>query len=201
MYRLPNGGAKKYLVMAVALVLLALVVLWLGYRDSSPQSARDFEECVEQVQAKPPSNGEQGALLTDCNARYAGRRKWGGGYTYYDFMQDRNFDIAGPNPTAEERKEIDRAYMGFLDVQRREAVSAELAKRQNEQLRADMESARQPVGPPMVLRPTNSPPTAAKRPTDRSKLTHCEDGSLSCTWAKFSAVVRNAFASSSKTKP
>jgi hypothetical protein len=54
------------------------------------------------------------------------------------------FDIAGPNPTAEERKEIDRAYMGFLDAQRREAVSAELAKRQNEQLRADLESARHP---------------------------------------------------------
>jgi hypothetical protein len=135
MYRLPSGGAKKYLVRAVALVLLALVVLWLGYRVSSPQSTRDFEDCVEQVQAKPPSNGGDGALLTDCNAGFAGRRKAGGGYTYYDFMQDRNFDIAGPNPTAEERKEIDRAYMGFLDAQRREAVSAELAKRQNEQLR------------------------------------------------------------------
>ena len=86
----------------------------------------------------------RGALTTECSARFAGRRKAGGGYTYYDFMQDRNFDIAGPNPTAEERKKIDRAYMGFLDAQRREAVSAELAKRQNEQLRADLESARHP---------------------------------------------------------
>jgi hypothetical protein len=116
-------------------------------------------------------------------------------------MQDRKFDIAGPNPTAEERKEIDREYMGFLDAQRREAVSAELAKRQNEQLRADLESARQPAGPPMVLTPLASPPTAAKRPVDRSKSTRCEDGSLSCSWEKFSAALRNAFASSSKTKP
>ena len=201
MYRLPNGGAKKYFVTAVALLLLALVVLWLGYRDSSPQSARDFEECVEQVQANPPSNGERSGLLTDCNARFAGRRKAGGGYTYYDFMQDRKFEIAGPNPTPEERKQIDRAYMGFLDAQRREAVSAELAKRQNELLRADMESARQPVGPPTALTPTNSPPTAAKRPVDRSKSTRCEDGSLTCSWAKFSAAVKNAFASSSRTKP
>jgi hypothetical protein len=149
----------------------------------------------------PPSNDERGALLTDCSARFAGRRKAGGGYTYYDFMQDRKFDIAGPNPTAEERKEIDREYMGFLDAQRREAVSAELAKRQNEQLRADLESARQPAGPPMVLTPLASPPTAAKRPVDRSKSTRCEDGSLSCSWEKFSAALRNAFASSSKTKP
>jgi hypothetical protein len=199
MYRLPSGGAKKYPVTAVALVLLALAVLWLGYRGSPPQHARDFEECAEQVEANTPSNGERGALLTGC--RFAGRRKAGGGYTYYDFMQDRKFDIAGPNPTAEEHKEIDRAYMGFLSAQRREAVSAEMAKRQNEQLRADLESARQPVGPPMILTPTNSPPTAAKRPADRSKSTRCEDGSLSCSWAKFSAAVKNAFASSSKTSP
>ena len=139
--------------------------------------------------------------MTDCNARFAGRRKAGGGYTYYDFMQDRNFDTAGPNPTAEERKRIDHEYMAFLDAQRREAISAELAKRQNEQLQADLESARPPVGPPTVLTPTNLPSSAAKRPVDRSKSTRCEDGSLTCSWAKFSAVVKNAFASSSKTKP
>jgi hypothetical protein len=157
MYGLPNDGAKTLLVASVALALLAPVVLWLGFRGSPPQLARDFEECVEQVQAKPPSNDERGALMTDCNARFAGRRKAGGGYTYYDFMQDRHFDIASPNPTAEERKQIDRQYMGFLDAQRREAVSAELAKRQNEQVRADLERARQPVGPPTVLTPRNSP--------------------------------------------
>jgi hypothetical protein len=201
MYRLPNGGVKKRLVAPVAWALLALVVLWLGFRGSPPQLARDFEECVEQVQAKPPSNDERGALVTDCNARFAGRRKAGGGYTYYDFMQNRNFDVAGPNPTAEERKHIDRAYMDFLDAQRREAVSAELAKRQNETLQADLESARQPVGPPTVLTPTNSPPATPIRPIARSKSTHCEDNSLSCSWAKFSAVVKNAFASSSRTKP
>src|SRR6202171_2180525 len=197
MYRLPNGGVKKRLVAPVALALLALVVLWLGFRGSPPQAARDFEECVELVQAKPPSNDERGALMTDCNARFAGRRKAGGGYIYYDFMQDRKFEIAGPNPTAEERKQIDREYMGFLDAQRREAVSAELAKRQNEQLRADMERARQPAGPPMVSTPRDALPLPAKRPVDRSKPTRCEDGSLTCSWAKFSAVVKNAFASSS----
>jgi hypothetical protein len=201
MYRFPGGAGKKRLVISTALALLALVVLWLGFRESPSQSAQDFEACVEQAQAKAPSNDGRGASMTDCSARFAGRRKAGGGYTYYDFMQGRNFDIAGPNPTAEERKQIDRDYMGFLDAQRREAVSAELAKRQNEQLRADIENARQPVGPPIVLTPSNSVPLPVKRPADRSKSAHCEDDSLSCSWAKFSAVVRNAFASSSKTKP
>jgi hypothetical protein len=181
--------------------LLAFIVLWLGFGGSQPQPARDFEECVEQVHATSPPNDGVGALMTDCNARFAGRRKAAGGYTYYDFMQDRMFDIAGPNPTAEERKQIDREYINYLDAQRREAVSAELAKRQNEQLRVDLERARQPIGPPMVLTPTGLPPAAGKRPVDKSKATRCGDDSLSCTWAKFSTAVKNAFASSSGTKP
>src|SRR5260370_28723866 len=102
MYRLPGVAAKKYLVTAVALVLLALVVLWLGYRGSPPQSARDFEECAEQAQAKFPSNDERGASMTDCNARFSGRRKASGRYTYFDFMQNLNFYIASSNTTPDE---------------------------------------------------------------------------------------------------
>jgi hypothetical protein len=139
--------------------------------------------------------------MTGCSARFAGRRKADGGYTYYDFMQGRSFDIAGPNPTAEERKQIDREYIAFLDAQRQEAVSAELAKKQDERLRADLETARQPAGPPLVLTPKNAPAPAAKRPVDRSKSTRCDDDSLACGWSKLSAAVRNAFASSSRTKP
>ena len=197
------GGIKTYVLASIALVLLALVALWLGTGGSPFQSARDYEECIEQVEAKAAPKTERAGLLTECNARFAGRRKLGGGYTYYDFMQDRKFDIAGPNPTAEERKQIDRAYMGFLDAQQREAVSAELANRQNERLRASLEGARQQVAPPIALRPANSfsPPLPVKRPIERSKAAHCEDGSLSCSWAKLSAVVKNAFASSLKTNP
>jgi hypothetical protein len=196
MYRLLDGGIEKWLVAFVVLASLALASWWLDSGATPPQSARDFEECVEQVQASAnaSSSDERGALTMDCNARFAGRRKPGGGYAYYDFMQNRNFDIAGPNPTAEERKQIDREYMSFLDAQRREDMSAELARRQNEQLEANMESARQPVGPPMILLPR-------KRPIERSKQARCEDASLSCSWAKFSAVVKNAFASSPRKKP
>ncbi len=201
MYRFPNGRAKKSFCTSIALALLALVVLRLGFRGSPSQLARDFEECAEQVQAKPPSNDERGVLMVGCNARFAGRRKAGGGYTYFDFMQNRNFDIAGPNPTAEEGKQIDREYMVFLDAQRREAISAELVKRQNEQLRADLEGMRQPVGPPMILTPRNQSSSAARGPLDRAKSPRCEDGSLSCSWTKFSAAVKNAFVSSSKTSP
>ena len=200
MYRLPSGSAKKRFVIPIGVALLALAAGWLSLRGSPPQSAQDFEECVEQVEASAPSNDERAALMTGCSTRFAGRRKPGGGYTYYDFMQDRKFDIAGPNPTAEERKAIDHAYMGFLDAHRREAIWAELAKRRIELLQADMESARQPVGPPIILTPKGVP-LPVKRPADRSKSAHCEDGSLTCSWAKFSTVVKNAFASSPRTKP
>jgi hypothetical protein len=214
MHGLPGDGARMWPVAAVASALLALVVWWLGFRESSPELARDFEECVEQVQAKALSKGERGALMTKCYAQFAGRRKPGGGYTYYDFMQDRSFDIAGPNPTPEERKQIDRQYMAFLDAQRRAAVSAELAKRRNEQFQADLERARQPGGAPTAFMPRNSSPAIEtgnpvplpeKRPVDRSvdrsRPTYCEEASLTCSWAKLSAAVKNAFASSSRTMP
>jgi len=203
---LSGRDAKTRLVASVALVLLALVAIWLSLRGSTLESARDYEECVEALEAspsfdrsRPPLDDERGSRMTDCNARFAGRRKPGGGYSYYDFMQGRNFDIAGPNPTAEERKQIDREYIEFLDAQRRETVSAELAKRQDEQLQADLEGARRPVGPPLVLTPKS--PSSAKRPANRSRSVRCDDNSLACGWSKLSAVVRNAFASSSRTNP
>ena len=63
----------------------------------------DFESCAD-VAERAKTKEEKTAKLAECNAKYAGRRKPGGGYTYYDFMQDRTFDIAGPNPTPEEQK-------------------------------------------------------------------------------------------------
>jgi hypothetical protein len=206
MFGLSVGDAKTRLVASIALGLLALVaiglLLGLSPRESAPEVARDFEECVEALKSSLPSNEAPGGSMMDCNARFAGRRKpGGGGYSYYDFMQDRTFDIAGPNPTADERNRIDREYIGFLDIQRRENVSAELAKRQNEQLRADLERARQPVGRPLILTPKSMSSQAAKAASDRAKSRHCEDNPLACGWSKLSAAVKDAFASSSRTKP
>jgi hypothetical protein len=202
------GDTRWHLIVFVALTVVALAGVALSLRGSGLESARDFEECVEALgtspsisQSSPSSGDERAAAMTSCNARFAGRRKPAGGYSYYDFMQGRSFDIAGPNPTAEERKQIDREYIAFLDVQRQEAVSAELAKKQDEQLRADLEIARRPAGPPLALAPKNRPSPAAKRQADQSKSTPCEDNSLACGWSKLSAVVRNAFASPSEPRP
>jgi hypothetical protein len=198
------GVAKKYLIAFVAVIAVTLAAAVFSLRGSSLESARDFEECIEAItanQSSSPSGDERGAAMTGCGAKFAGRRKPGGGYSYYDFMQGRGFNIAGPNPTADERKEIDREYIAFLDAQRRETASAELAKKQDDQLRADLNSARQPPGPPLVLTPKIPSSPTAKRSADRPKSARCDDNSLSCGWFKLSAVVKDAFASSSRMKP
>lgn len=92
----------------------------------------DFEECAD-VAEKAASKEEKTAALADCNAKFAGRRKAGGGYTYYDFMQDRSFDIAGPNPTPEEQRFIDQQYTQYLEKQRRNNVTAAFINHQQPQ--------------------------------------------------------------------
>ena len=82
----------------------------------------DFEECAD-VAEKAKTREEKTSALAECNAKFAGRRKPGGGYTYYDFMQDRTFDIAGPNPTPEEQKKIDEQYTAYLEKQRRNNIA------------------------------------------------------------------------------
>ena len=92
----------------------------------------DFEECADNAEKLTPKEARTDALA-ECNAKFAGRRKVSGGYTYYDFMQDRTFDIAGPNPTAEEQKYIDEQYALFLEKQRRKNIAAAFAAQQQQQ--------------------------------------------------------------------
>ena len=191
--------AKCLLAAAITATALAIVSVGPWFQLSAPSIARDFEDCAEQAEAA--SAAQRSALLTDCGARFAGRRKPGGGYTYYDFMQDRSFDIAGPNPTADEHKQIDREYMKYLDFVRRDALSAELAQQQNNISIADARSIDtaidQPIGPPIVLTPKKV--LSGKPAASRSKNAHapCSEGSLACSWEKLTSAVRNAFASAS----
>jgi hypothetical protein len=110
-------------------------------------------------------------------------------------MQNKTFDIAGPNPTESERKQIDHSYIEFLAKTRRETILSELMKAQADLEEAGIDRSRQNVGPPLALTPKI--PLPAKRPVVEHSKT-CEDGSLSCGWAKLSAAVRNAFASSNE---
>jgi hypothetical protein len=83
----------------------------------------------------------------------------GGGYSYHDFMQNRHFDIARPNPSPEELRQIDHEYIAYLAIQRRDAIAAAFAKKQIELTNKDPEADQKStgslpdVGPPMVITP------------------------------------------------
>ena len=141
------------------------------------------------------------SLIAQCDRQFAGRRKAGGGYTYYDFLQNRQFDIAGPNPTPNELKHFDEQYTLYLDGQRREAVAAARAEQQSriEQQDAPDDRITRSIPPreATVIAPTNVPIPRARSEAVRSKG-QCEDASLSCSWTRFSAGVKKFFESNAK---
>ncbi len=123
------SGALPSLAAIVGLLVLAPASAHGQWWRSAPA---DFEECAEAA-AKSSSKEETTSKLSECNAKFAGRRKPGGGYTYYDFMQNRNFDLAGPNPTPEEQRKIDQEYVAYLERERRSSAAAALAAKHQEQ--------------------------------------------------------------------
>jgi hypothetical protein len=173
------AGPEPKRLPATFVAVTALVIATLKLSVPSSSTGRDFEECAERSR-KMFLGAERVARIMDCGARFAGRQKMGGGYAYYDLFQNRSFDIAGPNPTANERARIYSEYKRFLELQRREAALAEI---------------QQPVAEePRVV--ALSMPIDVRRPK-QSKLEACTiKGSLSCTWVKLASTVRNAFASS-----
>ena len=73
----------------------------------NPFAPSDYEECAESAAKSAKTNEALKVLISTCASKFAGRRKVGGGYSYFDARQDRTFDIKGPNPTPDELKFID----------------------------------------------------------------------------------------------
>ena len=189
------------LLMAVvgAGVLLAPARAQAQWWRSGPA---DFEECAD-IAEKIEVKAARTAALSDCNAKFAGRRKPGGGYTYFDFMQNRNFDIAGPNPTPEEQTQIDEQYTAFLDRERRSNIAAAFAAKQLQQASLKGENEKLPVTTASIGKsvPTPSPAPADIRP--RPRATNCARHSFSCEWPRLSESLKDLkklFAPSSKAK-
>ncbi|MGY4366258.1 hypothetical protein ACVW1A_002323 [Bradyrhizobium sp. LB1.3] len=179
----------------------ALVLAAAGFFLLAPSHAQaqwwkrapvDFEACADAAE-KAATKTEKTSALADCNAKFAGRRKAGGGYSYYDFLQDRSFDIAGPNPTPEEQKKIDESYTAYLATQRRSNEAAQaVARQQREQqeqqaqqlqrvaLRTEVERVPVPVERPKVQQ------AAIGDARPRPKGAPCTKGSFSCEWPRLS---------------
>jgi hypothetical protein len=148
----------------------------------------DFEECADKAE-KAAAKEEKASKLSECNAKFAGRRKPGGGYTYYDFMQNRSFDIAGPNPTPEEQKKIDEQYTVFLDRERRNSIAAALSAKQQQQLLQQASLRDEKVPLPAVA--PNKPQSAATDMRPRPKATNCARRSFSCDWPRLSESIKD----------
>jgi hypothetical protein len=173
-------SAALMAMIAVGLVLTAphAHARWWGSRGPV-----DFEECAD-VAEKAATRETKAAALVECNAKFAGRRKPGGGYTYFDFMQNRSFDIVGPNPTPAEQKQIDEQYTEFLDRERQSNIAAAFAAKQQQQLqqatfRSETEKAAAPMRAP-------NKPLAAGGNAKRLKASSCADHSFSCDWPRLS---------------
>jgi hypothetical protein len=153
----------------------------------STRAPVDFEECADLAE-KAATKEARASELAGCNAKFAGRRKPGGGYTYFDFMQNRSFDIAGPNPTPEEQKHIDEQYTAFLDKQRRSYIAAALTAQQEPQASPRIEKATVPV----LAETPSKPKLPAADLKARAKAAKCaKESTFSCEWPVLSEKITN----------
>ena len=208
---------SSVILSRVPALLLAAACLVLGASYAQAQwwsrAPADFEECADKAE-KAATKEEKKSQLTECNAKFAGRRKPGGGYTYFDFMQNRSFDIAGPNPTPEEQKKIDQQYTVYLDREResRNAAAATAQQQLVQQASLRNEKVPLPVEAPNKAAATTSSVaaranTVPARPSTvgpRLKAASCPPQTFSCEWPRLSEGIqglKKLFGGSPPAKP
>ena len=181
-----SSRASVLTIAAIACVALVPMRAEAQWWRSGP---KDFEECADLAE-KAKSKQEKTSALAECNAKFAGRRKAGGGYTYYDFMQDRSFDIAGPNPTPEEQKKIDEQYTVYLGNQRRNNIAAALMAKQQQE--PEQQAVQQSVQPVSLRTNTAKVPVPVASPVKqaaRIRAANCAKDSFSCEWPRLSQSI------------
>jgi hypothetical protein len=187
------GSRKAVLIAALAgCAMLASARVQAQWWSRAPA---DFEECADAAE-KAATKEDKASALAGCNAKFAGRRKPGGGYTYFDFMQNRHFDIAGPNPTPEEQKHIDEEYIVYLEDQRRSSIAAAFTAKQQQQQQQQLQQAalrneneKVPVPP---ARPKAAPAESKPHGKDaNSKDPNCPRHTFSCEWPRLSEGIRD----------
>lgn len=158
----------------------------------------DFEACAD-IAEKAKTKEEKTSKLGECHSKFAGRRKPGGGYSYFDFMQNRHFDIAGPNPTPEEQKKIDEAYIVYLDQERRSTIAAAFTAKQQQQQQL-LQQASLKTSSEKIPMPRENPirqqagATGDGRSGDvrsRTRATNCAKDSFSCEWPRLSESIKD----------
>jgi hypothetical protein len=180
-------ASRNRTVLMAAMIGCAVLSSSLARAQWWSHAPADFEECADLAE-KTAAKEARTSALSECNAKFAGRRKAGGGYTYFDFMQNRSFDIAGPNPTPEEQKQIDEQYAAYLEELRRSSIAAAFAaRRQQLQQQASLKSEVEKSPP--ATGSFGKPPAAAGE-LRRIKPTTCPRDSFSCEWPRLSEGIK-----------
>ncbi len=163
---------------------------------------KDFEDCASSAEQPRLAKDDKAKIIAECDSKFAGRRKVGGVYTYFDFMQNRHFDIAGPNPTPEELKRIDQAYVNYLDQQRKAEIAAAQALQEQQpppqfvfkptpQRVSLLQPA--PQANPQKPAPQKLDPVSLRPPADlvrTRKEKACDNDILSCGWSKLTKTAQ-----------
>jgi hypothetical protein len=186
--KLPVNESRKSTLLLVMIVCCAVLVparshaQWWGARIPA-----DYEECAESAE-KATTKEAKATQLAECGVKFAARRKPGGGYTYFDFMQNRHFDIAGPNPTPEEQRHIDEQYAEYLSRERKSAITAAFTQKQQQLQRAAPESEKKSAVPVPVNKPRGATVgVAVSRPAN----TNCAKDSFSCNWPRLAEGIKD----------
>jgi hypothetical protein len=180
----PRKSALLYAAIVCCSVLVPAQshAQWWGAR-----APADYEECAENAE-KAATKEAKATLLAECGVKFAARRKPGGGYTYFDFMQNRHFDIAGPNPTPEEQKHIDEQYAEYLSRERKSAITAAFTQKQQQLQHAAPESGKKAAVPLPASRPRA---TTVGYAVSRPANTSCAKDSFSCNWPRLAEGIKD----------
>ncbi len=190
--RAPAPSLRIALLCGAIPCLVALASSRAPAQSWTPAGSGDYEDCAEKARTWSTPD-RLAATLSECDTRFPGRRKPEGGYTYYDFMQNRHFDIAGPVPTAQELKQIDHAYIGYLATRNAGPAAPDAAQSQPKLAAPGFKAA-------AVAGPTGKPSSAGRSITRPGKKRSarrttrppdCEKSPLACGWANFTARIKS----------
>jgi hypothetical protein len=180
--------SRKSALLSVAIVGCVVLIparsqaQWWGAR-----APADYEECAESAE-KAASKEARATQLSECGVNFAARRKAGGGYSYFDFMQNRHFDIAGPNPTPEEQKYIDEQYAAYLGRERRSAIAAAFTQKQQQLQHAAPEREKKSAAPEAAKKPRV--PTVGNA-VSGPRTSNCASDSFSCNWPRLAEGIKD----------
>jgi hypothetical protein len=180
----PRKPALLVVAIACCVVLApaSASAQWWGAR-----APADYEECAESAE-KTATKEAKTTQLAECGVKFAARRKVGGGYRYFDFMQNRHFDIAGPNPTPEEQRHIDEQYAAYLARERQSAITAAFTQKQQQLRQAALEGEKKSTIPLPVNRPrATTVGYASSRPANAT----CAKDSFSCNWPRLADGIKD----------